>query len=478
MRKVTIVWMATVLILFLVFAALGLLMKMNQAEFVNLPPEYFYAFLTLHGLGMIGIIFCGTFAGVGYLLSRYVKLNLSLMWFVYFFTAAGLIGLLLATLVGKFGAGWYVLYPLPFYSQHTWANWSVLLAIVSIIVLGVAWLIGLLHLIYAMSCQYGFKNLLGWQYLSKEEKIVEIPPSVLIVTVSSITGSLGIEAGAVMMMMYLFKFFVPSLSFNVLILKNLDFFFGHILANITLYLALAWVYELFPKYSGRPLKINKIIAFAWNCTLAFILFAYFHHLYMDFVQPVGLQFVGQIASYMSAVPATAVTLFSAVGQIYRSGIRWSFTPFSFYLGLIGWTMGGFAAVVDSTIRVNLIFHNTLWVPAHFHTYLLFGVFPLFLGFVYDFLNGQNDVPRDWISIIGLWIMVIGGLGFLLAFYLGGIDSVPRRFAVYSYSGINQVYQHGTHLAAFAIPFILILLFGIGMIYFSFLRKLKQAWVEP
>lgn len=141
-------------------------------------------------------------------------------------------------------------------------------------------------------------------------------------------------------------------------------------------------------------------------------------------------------------------------------------------------MGGFAAVVDSTIRVNLIFHNTLWVPAHFHTYLLFGVFPLFLGFVYDFLNGQNDVPRDWISIIGLWIMVIGGLGFLLAFYLGGIDSVPRRFAVYSYSGINQVYQHGTHLAAFAIPFILILLFGIGMIYFSFLRKLKQAWVEP
>ena len=36
-------------------------------------------------------------------------------------------------------------------------------------------------------------------------------------------------------------------------------------------------------------------------------------------------------------------------------------------------VGGVAAVIDSTVAVNLVFHNTLWVPAHFHTYYLMGV---------------------------------------------------------------------------------------------------------
>ena len=36
-------------------------------------------------------------------------------------------------------------------------------------------------------------------------------------------------------------------------------------------------------------------------------------------------------------------------------------------------MGGIAALLDATIPVNFDLHDALWVPAHFHTYLLEGV---------------------------------------------------------------------------------------------------------
>ena len=66
---------------------------------------------------------------------------------------------------------------------------------------------------------------------------------------------------------------------------------------------------------------------------------------------VALQVFGQFASYGSAVPATAVTVFGLGAQLHRSGLRWSFAPAAFTLGILGWVLGGITAVVASTIGV-------------------------------------------------------------------------------------------------------------------------------
>ena len=63
------------------------------------------------------------------------------------------------------------------------------------------------------------------------------------------------------------------------------------------------VYELLPTYAGRPWQTNRVVAMAWGAVLFLILFAYFHHLYMDFAQPTWIQKFGQISSYLLSVPA-------------------------------------------------------------------------------------------------------------------------------------------------------------------------------
>jgi cytochrome c oxidase subunit 1 len=473
-RKLAIIWSVTFLILFPLLIVLGLMMRLNQGDLVKLSPGTFYAIMTLHGLGMSGVLFSVSFAALWYLIStRYASLNLKLGYFVYIIIVLGVIGLTISTLIGKFGPGWYLLYPLPF-TGATWTHWSTGLSIISLILLGIAWLIGIIHLVYALAKEYGgFINLLGWQYLRKNEDRRELPPIVLISTVTLVPGIFAFLVGAVLLILYLLQFFEPALAFNVLVLKNMVFFFGHTLVNITMYCGVAWMYALLPEFTGREWKTNKAVVYSWNATFFFIIFAYFHHLYMDFVQPLPLQYAGQIASYLSAVPATVITMFGVINQFYHSKIKWGIIPLMFLLGTAGWAVGGFAAVVDSTIKINEVFHNTLWVPAHFHTYMLLGVVLFIIAFLFYLFSSRQQQDGGVLAKTGLWLFVTGGLGFLFMFYLGGADSIPRRFSDYSGIAVSSTRDTGIHLAQIAVLFIIIVLIGLVLLAFSLFAKLLR-----
>ncbi|MBI4263492.1 MAG: cbb3-type cytochrome c oxidase subunit I, partial [Acidobacteria bacterium] len=162
--------------------------------------------------------------------------------------------------------------------------------------------------------------------------------------------------------------------------------------------------------------------------------AYFHHLYMDFVQPGTLQYVGQIASYAAALPAAIVTIFGALLLVDHAPMRWTLASVLFFLGLMGWAIGGVGAVIDSTIVANVRLHNTLWVPAHFHTYMLAG-FGMIAGYFYHCgrQSAEADLSAERVgpyrAVILNWL-VASACVFLAMFYLGGAYSIPRRYSVY------------------------------------------------
>lgn len=454
------IWLGTALVLFLILALLGLIMRLTQAGALAPTPDIFYSIMTLHGLGMSGAMFMGGLAGIWYLMQRYIDRYSGLMWTSYGLIVLGAAGLVVGTLIGRFGPGWYVLYPLPFVNP-VWPLWATLVSVISLLLLGTGWLLAQIVLVAAMARRFGAGNLLGWQYFSTQVPRVDVPPIVLITTVSLISGIVTTIAGAVLFLLYLAKVINPSLVFDPLLLKNIVFLFGHTIVNITMYLGVGMVYELLPQFTGRPWKTNKVVVVAWNAVLLVILGAYFHHLYMDFAQPVALQYIGQILSYASAVPATVVTVFGVIAQVYRSGMRWTFVPLSFFLGITGWIIGGFAAVVDSTIAINSVLHNTLWVPAHFHTYFLLGFLLILLGTTYLIAESK----RESSALRGLVTMVLGGAGFLTMFYLGGANGVPRRYAGYDaiQSPVLSAMAHS--LAGIAAAFVVLFLAGF-VIYIS------------
>jgi len=466
-RTLAIAWGITFLILFPLLAILGLFMRLGQGELIKLLLANFYAFMTLHGLGMAGLLFSMAFAAIWYLISiRFARLNIRVGYFVFFTTLIGLAGLTISTLIGKFGPGWYLLYPLPF-KDPTWVSWSIKASIISIIILGVGWLTGVSHLLFSLSKEYGgFTNLLGWQYLKKQkDNKKELSPIVLITTISLSSSILGFLVGIALMGMYLFQSFESVLVFDPLLLKNMTFFCLHTLVNITLYLSVGWVYALLPGFTGRLWKIDKALVYAWNATFFLILFAYFHHLYMDFAQPLSVQYVGQIVSYLSAIPATAVTMFGIIAQLYHSKIKWSLIPLMFLLGMAGWAIGGFAALVNSTIAINKVLHNTLWVPAHFHTYTLMGIVLFILGFLFYLFPAKNSRRARKTANTGFGIFVTGSYGFLLMLYLGGLSSIPRGYSRYTGMGIKSMHSRAVFLSQVSVVFIVLLLVGLFIMYF-------------
>lgn len=420
-------WMATTFVLFPILILVGIFMRTVQGGGLEGLQSWFYPMMTLHGLGMAGVWYVASMACVSAVLSRYVTPSPLADRFALVGTVVGVVLLLASVFIGRFAAGWYFLYPLPF--EGEWPRWSMICFLVALTVLGVAWLVWTVDLLRAIATRYSLGQALAWHYIAGRTE-PELPPSVLIATVSLISSVAALLAGVIVLVLFFFELLTGTAN-DALLMKNLTFFFGHTIVNLSMYLGVAAVYETLPAYAGRPWKTNRVVAIAWNAVLLIILFAYFHHLYMDFVQPGALQVIGQIASYSSAIPSAVVTIFGALLLVYRAKMRWNLTSVLMFLGLAGWAIGGIGAVIDSTISVNVRLHNTLWVPAHFHTYFLAGLVFMVIGYFHHRLQEVTELPErpgtQWTAIV---LMVVGAYGFFAMFYFAGAYSIPRRYAIY------------------------------------------------
>ncbi len=457
---ITLAWIAVVALLFPVLIVLGIYMRTVQSGHLAEWQSWFYPMMTLHGLGMVGLWFTAPLACMSDALQRHIKPSATVSWLALGGTVLGVALLLLCVFGGRFAAGWYFLYPLPL--MGGWPRWSAVMFLVALTILGATWLVWSLDLLRAIARRYSLSHALAWHYLAGRNE-PEVPPLVLIATVSLIVCVAALIAAVVVVALFYADVF-GGIKSDSLLMKNLTFFFGHVIVNLSMYLGAAVTYEALPEYAGRPWKTNRIVALSWNAVLIIVLLAYFHHLYMDFAQPETFQYIGQIASYVSSIPAAVVTIFGALMLVYRSRRRWGLAPALFLAGLAGWAIGGVGAVIDSTITVNAVLHNTLWGPAHFHTYFLMGLVLLTLAYFYHRCQaaaGESETHASRWLIMSL--MFVGGYGFLLMFYLAGAFSVPRRYAVYP-----DAVAYGAAYAGAAAAFAALFLLG-------FLLYLLQTW---
>lgn len=470
LSPVTLAWLLVTMLLFPILIALGIFMRAEQAGQLAGLQSWFYPAMTLHGLGMVGLWFTAPLACIADALRRYVEPSERMAWIALGGTIAGVALLLIAVFLGRFAAGWYFLYPLPL--MGGWPQWSTVLFLIALTVLGTTWLLWSLDLLRAIARRYSLSQALGWHYLAGRSQ-PEVPPLILISTVSLIVCVACLVAAVIVVVLF-FADVLGGIHSDALLMKNLTFFFGHVIVNLSMYLGAALAYEILPLYAGRPWKANRIVALSWNTVLIVVLLAYFHNLYMDFAQPRTLQYIGQVASYVSSIPAAVVTIFGALVLTYRSSMRWGLTPALLLAGLAGWAIGGVGAVIDSTIVVNTVLHNTLWVPAHFHSYFLMGLVLLTLAYFY---HGMGPSPSevqsggmDWTS---LFLMLFGGYGFLLMFYLAGAYSVPRRYAAYP----AQV-AYGSGYAGAAAIFAGIFLLGLLLFFIRTWKRRERVSNAP
>jgi cytochrome c oxidase subunit 1 len=463
--------------LFAVMGLAGLAMRLTQAEVLGLSPAWFYRVMTLHGAGMLAGALLAMMGALWYVVRQTVPLSMGRLLTSYVLIVVGAVAVVAATLVGGFAAGWTFLWPLPFHAAGQWSTWATGTFLVGLLLVGAGFFLFCLDVLMKTTETYGgLLRTLGVTYLRGRDDSPP-PPQVLAATVVAIEGLEACAAGVMILVALISRMLDPKLTIDALWAKNFTYFFGHSVFNLIIYLAIGAVYVLVPRYAGRPWRTTKPIVVAWLFTLLFVMAAYSHHLYMDFVQPGGLQLMSTFASFGAAIPVGVVTAFTGLMLVWGSRFRWTLASSLVYLGFAGWVIGGTGAVLDSIIPFNFLFHNTLWVVAHFHTYLLLCVIFWELAFVAYLLEEAAGATASRAQTrLALGGMGIGGYGLVGMWYLSGVLGIPRRYAAHPTGTAGYSLAASIFVIVFALGFLVLLWAFAGLARTARARRYEHVEV--
>ena len=441
---------------FLLMMLAGAAFRAVQAAWVPLPPQFGYELMTLHGAGMVGVSGLAGAAVMWYFLRRYVRLSTGMFLAMLGLSLVGVVMILAAIGIGRFAGAWTFLYPLPAKSMGVWGAHAAAAFVGGLVFIGVGFLLFYLDCALALLRRYGtFWKSLGLDQLFGPGPVdTTLPPTVVASTMVIIINVIGILAGAVVLVMSLVGIYVPAISFDALLMKNLIFFFGHVFINATIYMAVIGVYEIVPRYTGRPWTVSRPFLASWAAVTLVVMAVYPHHLLMDYVMPSWMIVAGQVLSYLSGIPILLVTAYGALVNIHRSGLEWDLPLRLLIFSLFGWAAGVLPAIVDGMVRVNLVMHNTQWVPGHFHFYLMLGLVPMLLGAML-YVSTRGPWRESALDRAAFWTFGVAGVAFCFVFLAGGWQGVPRRFAVHDAAWLGLA-QLGTVAGALVLAAALVL----------------------
>lgn len=432
LTRIALLHMITGFVMFLGMGLLGYAMRLDQAGFWTFDPSLFYEIMTLHGAGMITAALIAAVGGLIEVLNGSTPLDARLLWTAYVIGSLAFAIVILATIVGGVGAGWTMLYPLPYRSEGEWTVTAAVAVYVGYFLTTVAFLLYCVVLLRGtVRAAGGLGKALALKYLFSAGRsgTDQLPaPAQLAATVVSLDGIGTVIIGFV----WLIPRFIQGAGLigpmDPLFVKNILMLYGHMITNLAMYTSLGILFAMLPIVTGRELRTSLPIVLALDLVLVVLFLPFSHHLYQDFVQPKVLLLLGEFASFASTVPVLLVAILGGLSLIYRSGMSWSVPSILVSLGLWGWAFGGIAGFMDAAIPVNQVTHNTLWVPGHFHTYYLLGVFAFTFAYMYHLISERSGKRETVVSRVAAWLYGIGGAGFVLMFLLSGALSVPRRYA--------------------------------------------------
>ncbi|HXX42440.1 MAG TPA: cbb3-type cytochrome c oxidase subunit I [Chthoniobacterales bacterium] len=232
---------------------------------------------------------------------------------------------------------------------------------------------------------------------------------------------------------------------NVPLARMLFWFFGHPLVYFWLLPTYVMYYTMLPKLSGGKLFSD----FAGRLTfLWLVLFSAPVGIHHQFTEP-GIsttwKFVHAFFTMLVAVPsfATAFTLAASMeyGARERGGRgligwwkklpyldkdRWLFAYF--FCGLVIFISGGITGIINASYNLDVVVHNTSWLPAHFHQTVAGPIFLSYIGmslFLVAKLTGKEIRFPAWnVSVPYIW--TVGIMTFSTGLFIGGANGEPRR----------------------------------------------------
>lgn len=506
---------AVVAVLFLGLAGIeGMFMRTQLSNIsldipllISIPmaPEHYYSMLTAHPIvGAYGWAYLAVFAAFYYLVPTLLKKSLYSIRLANAHMWMHVVGILAAWSSGyflKFGSLYTVYWPLPVarFPPISVVVFALGLALVELSVLCFIFNIFATVLTRISSKvlpkSVALRSLLmasfGLDTLAKHlnqllgrktaldggagpEPLPVFVVAVMRGSVDAVINAVVIAGAGVLMLAFALPTLLTGLKMNPLIIdplayKNVFWWGLDMIADGDV---LIWVagtlYLLAPMLANRPLYGEHIVRYVILTDLLVSMGVWSHHLLSDRPQPELMRLLsGQFITWGEFF-TMGLTFFTALMTLWLARPIKLNMPLKFMLvGIMGFGLGGASGLLQANFAMNVIMHNTQWVPGfHIHQMLLTGLSSILFAAIYALLPmlTGTGLKSNRLSNLHFWLWTVGGVGMAFSMGLAWRDGMLRRTL---YPGV-EIYLPYMNAATF---------FGIllALGYLAFLANLIRTY---
>jgi len=410
---------------------IGVLQGMEHGGF-NLYPyiepaiKSYYQGLTLHGV--LNALVWTTFFIVGfftYTVTHSLKMPLRYPWLNWLGLGMMIVGLLTAAypMLANLATVLYTFYP------PLLADWTFYVGLV-LVVVG-SWIIG-----------YGFYfTLHAWYKANPGVKTPFVAMSSVVTMVLWQIATLGVAAEILFLILpWSFGWIEGT---DPLLARSLFWYFGHPLVYFWLLPAYVSWYGMLPKQTNGKMFSDNLARLVFWLFLLLSTPVGFHHQYTDPGIPQAWKFLHMVFTMGVAVPSL-ITAFTVVASLEIGGrarggkgllgwiprLNWGDPSYGAQnLAMILFIFGGIGGIINASYNLNLLVHNTTWIPGHFHLTVGSATTLSFIGIAYwlvPALTGRRLFAKG-LAVAQGWLWFFGMLLFANGYHsLGLYESVPRR----------------------------------------------------
>ncbi len=250
---------------------------------------------------------------------------------------------------------------------------------------------------------------------------------------------------------YKFGIFDPALGGDPVLFQHLFWFYSHPAVYIMILPAMGVISETVCTFSHKQPNSYLAIAVATVGIALVGFFTWGHHMFVAGMSEVDAGLFGGLSMFVAIF--SAIKVFTWVATMYRGRVAFKTPMLYFFWFLFLFVFGGMTGVALATQSLDIHWHDTYFIIAHFHFIMVGGSLTAFLGAAHYWF--PKMFGRLYDERMGLLTSAAVFLGFLLTFipqfWLGNMG-MPRRYYSYpaEYQWLNVLSTGGAYLLAGAI----------------------------